>query len=150
MLHTGPSNSILCFALCLLSPAANGHSDCLRMMIDYGEEGDLINVADKFGQWVFFFLLVATDECLIRWSTWDSNHNPAPPRRTPLMLAVLGGHTDCVHFLLEKGALPDAKDKRGSTALHRGVSHSACRSVAISLHWTTLVSLSQEEWIGPH
>lgn len=38
------------------------------------------------------------------------------------MLAVLGGHTDCVHFLLEKGALPDAKDKRGSTALHRGVS----------------------------
>lgn len=43
------------------------------------------------------------------------------PSRTPLMLAVLGGHTDCVHFLLEKGALPDAKDKRGSTALHRGV-----------------------------
>lgn len=37
------------------------------------------------------------------------------------MLAVLGGHTDCAHFLLEKGALPDAKDKRGSTALHRGV-----------------------------
>lgn len=37
------------------------------------------------------------------------------------MLAVLGGHTDCVLFLLEKGALPDAKDKRGSTALHRGV-----------------------------
>lgn len=37
------------------------------------------------------------------------------------MLAVLGGHTDCVTYLLEKGALPDAKDKRGSTALHRGV-----------------------------
>lgn len=35
--------------LCLIS-AANGHSDCLRMMIDYGEEGDLTNVADKFGQ----------------------------------------------------------------------------------------------------
>lgn len=38
------------------------------------------------------------------------------------MLAVLGGHTDCVHFLLEKGALPDSKDKRGRSALHRGVS----------------------------
>lgn len=37
------------------------------------------------------------------------------------MLAVLGGHTDCVHFLLEKGALPDTKDKRGRSALHRGV-----------------------------
>lgn len=36
---------VLCFI-----PAANGHSDCLRMMIDYGEEGDLTNVADKFGQ----------------------------------------------------------------------------------------------------
>lgn len=37
------------------------------------------------------------------------------------MLAVVGGHSDCVHYLLEKGALPDAKDKRGCTALHRGV-----------------------------
>lgn len=46
--------------------------------------------------------------------------------RSPLMLAVLGGHTDCVHFLLEKGALPDAKDKRGSTALHRGVGQKHC------------------------
>lgn len=46
--------------------------------------------------------------------------------RTPLMLAVLGGHTDCVHYLLEKGALPDAKDKRGSTALHRGVGQKRC------------------------
>lgn len=42
---------VLCF-----TPAANGHSDCLRMMIDYGEEGDLTNVADKFGQWVLFIL----------------------------------------------------------------------------------------------
>uniref|UniRef100_A0A8C3G7T6 Ankyrin repeat domain 52a n=1 Tax=Cyclopterus lumpus TaxID=8103 RepID=A0A8C3G7T6_CYCLU len=77
--------------------ASNGHSDCLRMMIDYGEEGDLTNVSDKFGQ-------------------------------TPLMLAVLGGHTDCVHFLLEKGASPDAKDKRSSTSLHRGavLGHDDC------------------------
>lgn len=30
--------------------AANGHSDCLRMMIEYGEEGDLINIVDKFAQ----------------------------------------------------------------------------------------------------
>lgn len=40
---------ILSLVLCF-TPAANGHSDCLRMMIDYGEEGDLTNVADKFGQ----------------------------------------------------------------------------------------------------
>ncbi|KAJ0036282.1 hypothetical protein NQD34_004959 [Periophthalmus magnuspinnatus] len=64
---------------------------------DYGEEGDLTNVADKFGQ-------------------------------TPLMLAVLEGHIDCVHLLLEKGSSPEAKDKKGSTALHRGAvfGHTDC------------------------
>uniref|UniRef100_A0A665SW93 Uncharacterized protein n=1 Tax=Echeneis naucrates TaxID=173247 RepID=A0A665SW93_ECHNA len=93
--------------------AANGHSDCLRMMIDYGEEGDLTNVADKFGQ-------------------------------TPLMLAVLGGHTDCVHFLLEKGALPDAKDKRGSTALHRGV----CQMVQMATYGIQVYLVSEvQRWI---
>uniref|UniRef100_A0A8C2D804 Ankyrin repeat domain 52a n=1 Tax=Cyprinus carpio TaxID=7962 RepID=A0A8C2D804_CYPCA len=40
--------------------------------------------------------------------------------QTPLMLAVLGGHTDCVHLLLERGACPDMRDRRGRTALHRG------------------------------
>lgn len=43
--------------------------------------------------------------------------------RTPLMLAVLGGHTDCVYLLLSKGASVEARDKWGRTALHRGVSH---------------------------
>ena len=44
------------------------------------------------------------------------------------MLAVLGGHTDCVHLLLDNGASPDAKDKRGSTALYRGVSYTIYHS----------------------
>lgn len=42
--------------------------------------------------------------------------------RTPLMLSVLGGHTDCVVLLLERGACPDARDRKGRTALHRAVS----------------------------
>lgn len=37
------------------------------------------------------------------------------------MLAALGGHTDCLHILLEKGAKADAADKTGFTALHRAV-----------------------------
>lgn len=51
---------------------------------------------------------------------------PSPfPRalcRTPLMLAIMNGHVDCVHLLLEKGSTADAADLRGRTALHRGVS----------------------------
>ena len=44
--------------------------------------------------------------------------------RTPLMLSVLNGHTDCVYSLLNKGASVDARDRWGRTALHRGVSRS--------------------------
>ncbi|KAM7028332.1 LOW QUALITY PROTEIN: serine/threonine-protein phosphatase 6 regulatory ankyrin repeat subunit C-like, partial [Acridotheres tristis] len=43
-----------------------------------------------------------------------------PPRRTPLMLAIMNGHVDCVHLLLDKGSAADAADARGRTALHRG------------------------------
>uniref|UniRef100_A0A8C2CNW8 Ankyrin repeat domain 52 n=1 Tax=Cyprinus carpio TaxID=7962 RepID=A0A8C2CNW8_CYPCA len=39
--------------------------------------------------------------------------------RTPLMLATLGSHTDCVHMLLERGSNPDTGDRRSRTALHR-------------------------------
>lgn len=40
------------------------------------------------------------------------------------MLAIMNGHVDCVHLLLEKGSTVDAADRRGRTALHRGVSGS--------------------------
>uniref|UniRef100_A0A8C1WTQ8 Ankyrin repeat domain 28b n=1 Tax=Cyprinus carpio TaxID=7962 RepID=A0A8C1WTQ8_CYPCA len=48
--------------------------------------------------------------------------------QTPLMLSVLGGHTECVYSLINKGANVDAKDKRGRTALHRGAvtGHEEC------------------------
>lgn len=56
--------------------------------------------------------------------------------RTPLMLAVLGGHTDCVVLLLERGACPDLRDRKGRTALHRAVSFTLtlhCSSHRLSL-----------------
>uniref|UniRef100_A0A671LEA3 Serine/threonine-protein phosphatase 6 regulatory ankyrin repeat subunit A-like n=1 Tax=Sinocyclocheilus anshuiensis TaxID=1608454 RepID=A0A671LEA3_9TELE len=48
--------------------------------------------------------------------------------QTPLMLSVLGGHTDCVYSLINKGANVDAKDMWGHTALHRGAvtGHEEC------------------------
>lgn len=46
------------------------------------------------------------------------------------MLAVLGGHIDCVHLLLDQGACPDNRDRKGRTALHRAVSlTTVCLSV---------------------
>lgn len=56
--------------------------------------------------------------------------------RTPLMLAVLGGHTDCVYLLLSKGASVEARDKWGRTALHRGVSHTPLTNCGLDLKKT--------------
>lgn len=42
--------------------------------------------------------------------------------RTPLMLAVLNGHAECVFSLLSQGASVEHQDRWGRTALHRGVS----------------------------
>lgn len=41
--------------------------------------------------------------------------------RTPLMLAVMGGHVDAVSLLLEREASVDLADDHGLTALHLGV-----------------------------
>lgn len=62
--------------------------------------------------------------------------------RTPLMLSVLSGHTDCVYSLLNKGASVEAKDKWGRTALHRGVSR--CYHFTFQL---TLPEVSLNNWI---
>lgn len=42
--------------------------------------------------------------------------------RTPLMLAVAGGHVDAVSLLLEREANVNVADNHGLTALHLGVS----------------------------
>lgn len=42
--------------------------------------------------------------------------------RTPLMLAVAGGHVDAVSLLLEREADVNVADNHGLTALHLGVS----------------------------
>lgn len=51
------------------------------------------------------------------------------------MLAIMNGHVDCVHLLLEKGSTADAADLRGRTALHRGVSELLV-GLAHSRAWT--------------
>jgi hypothetical protein len=43
--------------------------------------------------------------------------------RTPLMLAIENGHVDTVLYLIANGAIVNARDIQGRTALHRGVSN---------------------------
>ena len=45
-----PRKSDAYFCICCSLPAANGHADCLLMMIENGEEADLTNVMDTQGQ----------------------------------------------------------------------------------------------------
>jgi ankyrin repeat protein len=48
----------------------------------------------------------------------DVNHKRKVDDITPLMIAAISGETDVVRWLYEHGALPEEKDKQGSTALH--------------------------------
>uniref|UniRef100_A0A672HZM2 Ankyrin repeat domain 52a n=1 Tax=Salarias fasciatus TaxID=181472 RepID=A0A672HZM2_SALFA len=126
--------------------ADKGHWQALRVLT---ETAAYVDMQDAAGRSVLYLaaqkgyarcvevLLAQGASCLLNDNhlMWTPIHVAGTPLlkrgispTTPLMLAVLGGHTDCVHYLLEKGALPDAKDKRGSTALHRGavLGHDDC------------------------
>lgn len=56
---------------------------------------------------------------------WCVAVSPASPclslLRTPLMLAVVGGHVDAVSLLLEREANVNTANSHGLTALHLGV-----------------------------
>lgn len=110
-----------------VSAAMNGHSECLRLLISADQHTD-INIRDSRGQWVTHTYFVDND-CDV-----DLTHVCVCVVRTPLMLAVLGGHTDCVYVLLRKGAGVEARDKWGRTALHRGVRNThTCLIASVNL-----------------
>lgn len=106
----------------LLHSASNGHTACLRLLLDESDTADLIDAADSQGRWV---LCSSQTNCFARRrlsvvpdgltrSDWFSS-------RTPLLLAVAGGHVDCVLLLLERETDIHHADHQGLTALHLGV-----------------------------
>ncbi|TNM86767.1 hypothetical protein fugu_006997 [Takifugu bimaculatus] len=104
--------------------AANGHSECLHMMIDYGEEGDLTNVADKYGQTpLMLAVLGGHTDCvhflLEKGALPDSKDKRG---RSALHRGALLGHDDCVTALLEHKASALCRDTQGSTPLHYAAS----------------------------
>ena len=68
-----------------------------------------LHIAAYFGQ------LVAINHLLKRGATVNSTAHPKG--MTPLHLGALMGHADVLARLLDAGALPSIKDKRGRTAL---------------------------------
>ncbi|MBN3314346.1 ANR28 phosphatase, partial [Atractosteus spatula] len=98
--------------------ATNGHSECLRLLIGNADLQTAVDIQDGNGQIKIVSFVFSQKQLLIFLAL----------ARTPLMLSVLSGHTDCVYSLLNKGANVNAKDKWGRTALHRGAvtGHEEC------------------------
>lgn len=116
----------------------NGHTACARLLLDESDSADLIDAADSQGQWVlvfffFFCFRVLFHTCPLFWIIWfvirSHTHTPFSSR-TPLMLAVAGGHIDSVSLLLEREVNVNMASHNGLTALHLGVSFNfKCRMI---------------------
>uniref|UniRef100_A0A665UGK0 Serine/threonine-protein phosphatase 6 regulatory ankyrin repeat subunit C-like n=1 Tax=Echeneis naucrates TaxID=173247 RepID=A0A665UGK0_ECHNA len=97
--------------------ARRGFAPCVEVLLKHQASYTLREHKHKW------MALHAAGMCLLdpgsRLNLADVIDSPDTQGQTPLMLAALGSHTDCVHILLEKGANADAADKKGFTALHR-------------------------------
>uniref|UniRef100_A0A8C4HIQ3 Ankyrin repeat domain 52a n=1 Tax=Dicentrarchus labrax TaxID=13489 RepID=A0A8C4HIQ3_DICLA len=126
--------------------AANGHSDCLRMMIDYGEEGDLTNVADKFGQTPLMLAVLGGHTDCVHFLLEKGALPDAKDKRgsTALHRGAVLGHDDCVTALLEHKASALCRDVQGSTPLHYAASRGHTEILA-SLVQATMATDPQDK-----
>uniref|UniRef100_A0A667YYX8 Ankyrin repeat domain 52a n=1 Tax=Myripristis murdjan TaxID=586833 RepID=A0A667YYX8_9TELE len=104
--------------------AANGHTDCLLMMIDYGEEGDLTNVTDTFGQTPLMLAVLGGHTDCVHLLLEKGALPDAKDKRgsTALHRGAVLGRDDCVTALLEHKASALCRDAQGSTPLHYAAS----------------------------
>ncbi|XP_069509848.1 serine/threonine-protein phosphatase 6 regulatory ankyrin repeat subunit C isoform X3 [Ambystoma mexicanum] len=100
-----------------------GFTECVEVLTSHGASALVkerkrkwtpLHAAAAYGNTDSLHLLIDSGDRMGTTDVTDSHG------QTPLMLAVMNGHVDCAHLLLEKGATADAADKRGRTTLHRG------------------------------
>ena len=92
----------------LMWAAREGHTDCVKYLIQNGAEMDVFTAA-MIGDMAEIKRLVEAGHDVNQRDEWE---------RTPLMWAAREGHTDCVKYLLQNGAQLDLTDHVGNTALH--------------------------------
>uniref|UniRef100_A0AAQ4NW16 Ankyrin repeat domain 52 n=1 Tax=Gasterosteus aculeatus aculeatus TaxID=481459 RepID=A0AAQ4NW16_GASAC len=127
--------------------AQRGFATCVEVLLKHNASYTLkeqkrkwtaLHAAAAEGQIDCLLLLVSGEQ------SSDIIDSPDTQGQTALMLASLGRHTDCVHILLEKGAKADAADKKGFTALHRGILDSEHCVSALLEHGAS--ALCRDSW----
>ncbi|XP_037059397.1 cortactin-binding protein 2 isoform X4 [Peromyscus leucopus] len=104
----------------LYSAAKNGHTDCVRLLLNAEAR---VDAADKNG---FTPLCAAAAqghfECIELLTAYDANINHAAAGgQTPLYLACKNGNKECIRLLLEAGTDRSIKTRDGWTPIHAAV-----------------------------
>ncbi|XP_039716563.1 cortactin-binding protein 2 isoform X4 [Pteropus medius] len=104
----------------LYSAAKNGHTDCVRLLLNAEAQ---VDAADKNG---FTPLCAAAAQghfkCVELLITYDANINHAADGgQTPLYLACKNGNKECIKLLLETGTDRSVKTRDGWTPIHAAV-----------------------------
>ncbi|KAM5255151.1 cortactin-binding protein 2 isoform 2-T2 [Ctenodactylus gundi] len=129
----------------LYSAAKNGHTDCVRLLLNAEAQ---VDAADKNG---FTPLCSAAAqghlECVQLLIAYDANINHAAAGgQTPLYLACKNGNNECIKLLLEAGADRNVKTRDGWTPVHAAVDIGNVDSLKLLMyHRTTAHGNSQSE-----
>ena len=111
---------------------ALGHSECARMLIEYGAS---LRMATRLGATPLSAAAAgALPECISLLLELGLNVNVRNKVGvTPLMVAATENNPDCVKVLLEKGAQQEARDADGWTALMWAASEGADEAITALL-----------------